>query len=167
MLIHYCIKDILLSYQITFRSTLLESVIHHLLDMVAYINLFKCWLFSQFVLLLLFPDHSDMSVVTILVGNKCDLKYVREVSVEEGRSLAMSENLFFIETSALDATNVVNAFQIVIKDIYRIVSRKVLAANLRKTSSAFSNTKVVALQEDCEEEVHEGEVHTKSKCCFG
>ena len=145
----------------------IARVIHHLSDMVAHINLFKWGSFSQFVLLLFYPDHSDMSVVTILVGNKCDLKHVREVSVEEGRSLAMSENLFFIETSALDATNVVNAFQIVIKEIYRIVSRKILAANLRKTSSAFGNTKVVALQEDCEEEVHEGEVHAKSKCCFG
>ena len=166
MLIHYSIKDIFLSYQITLRSTLLESFIIYWTWLLISISSNGGCLHNSFCFFF-FPDHSDMSVVTILVGNKCDLKYVREVSVEEGRSLAMSENLFFIETSALDATNVVNAFQIVIKEIYRIVSRKVLAANLKKTSSAFSNTKVVALQEDCEEEVHEGEVHTKSKCCFG
>jgi Ras-related protein Rab-11A len=97
----------------------------------------------------------------MLVGNKCDLEHLREVSVEEGQSLAQSESLFFIETSALDSTNVVNAFQMVIKEIHSIVSRKILASNLTKDSSTFNNTRVVALQEDCEEEV----VHVKSRCC--
>ena len=100
----------------------------------------------------------------MLVGNKCDLKHLREVSVEEGRSLARSKSLFFIETSALDSTNVVHAFQTVIEEIHSIVSRKILASNLRKDSSTFSSAKVVALQEDCKEEV----VHAaKSRCCSG
>lgn len=70
--------------------------------------------------------HSDTTVAMMLVGNKCDLEDIRDVSVEEAKSLAESEGLFFIETSALDSTNVKMAFEIVIREIYNNVSRKVL-----------------------------------------
>ena len=68
----------------------------------------------------------------MLVGNKCDLDDIREVSVEEGKSLAEEEGLFFIETSALDATNVMKAFEIVIHEIYDKVSRKILSSDSYK-----------------------------------
>lgn len=68
----------------------------------------------------------------MLVGNKCDLDNIREVSVEEGRSLAEEEGLFFIETSALDSTNVMKAFEIVIREIYDKVSRKILNSDSYK-----------------------------------
>ncbi|KAL3684063.1 hypothetical protein R1sor_002085 [Riccia sorocarpa] len=73
--------------------------------------------------------HSDASVVTMLVGNKCDLHNARDISTEDGNALAEKENLFFIETSALDATNVNKAFQTVVREIYRIVSKKVISAD--------------------------------------
>lgn len=80
--------------------------------------------------------HSDASVVVMLVGNKCDLDHIREVSQEEATSLAQRENLSFIETSAMDATNVTNAFQTVVKEIYKIVSKK----SLTSSTSMKSNT---------------------------
>jgi len=46
----------------------------------------------------------------MLVGNKSDLKHLREVKTEEASMFAKKNNLAFIETSALDATNVENAF---------------------------------------------------------
>ena len=49
---------------------------------------------------------------------------MHKISVEEGRSLAEAEGLFFMETSALDATNVETAFQILIQDIYTNITRK-------------------------------------------
>ncbi|KAJ7541404.1 hypothetical protein O6H91_10G058100 [Diphasiastrum complanatum] len=82
--------------------------------------------------------YSDASVVTMLVGNKCDLAHLREVSVEEGTALAEAESLFFIETSALDSTNVKSAFQTVIKEIYGIVSRKNLSADYSKGDLVIS-----------------------------
>ncbi|GAB2295795.1 hypothetical protein Dimus_029951 [Dionaea muscipula] len=39
--------------------------------------------------------HSDMNVVTILVGNKSDLKDAREVTTAEGKSVAEVQGLFF------------------------------------------------------------------------
>ncbi|KAJ0035117.1 hypothetical protein Pint_25579 [Pistacia integerrima] len=36
-------------------------------------------------------SHSDTTVARMLAGNKCDLEGIREVSVEEGKSLAEAE----------------------------------------------------------------------------
>lgn len=92
--------------------------------------------------------HSDMNVVTILVGNKSDLRDAREVTTAEGNSLAESQGLFFIETSALDSSNVAAAFQTVVKEIYSILSRKVMqSGELKKNdSSSLSSGRTVVLQ---------------------
>jgi len=51
---------------------------------------------------------------------------LRSVSTEDAQSFCEKEGLSFIETSALDATNVEKAFQHILTDIYHIVSKKVL-----------------------------------------
>ncbi|KAI3765345.1 hypothetical protein L2E82_15376 [Cichorium intybus] len=104
--------------------------------------------------------HSDMNVVSILVGNKSDLKDVREVSMEEGKSLAESEGLFFMETSALDSSNVSCAFEMVVKEIYNILSRKVM--EVKKPEPLLSGSgKTVVLETDSDQE----NVTKKSWCC--
>ncbi|XP_031264496.1 ras-related protein RABA5b-like [Pistacia vera] len=76
--------------------------------------------------------HCDTTVARMLVGNKCDLENIRDVSIEEGRSLAEEEGLFFMETSALESTNVQTAFEIVIRDIYSNISKKVINSDAYK-----------------------------------
>ncbi|EFJ14825.1 rab family GTPase [Selaginella moellendorffii] len=71
--------------------------------------------------------HADNNIVVMLVGNKSDLGNLRAVSVEEAKDLAEREELFFMETSALEATNVDSAFFSVLTEIYRIVSKKSLS----------------------------------------
>eukprot|EP00983_Pelagomonas_calceolata_P072249 1151630-Pelagomonas_calceolata.AAC.3 len=71
-------------------------------------------------------DHADSNIVISLVGNKSDLKHLRSVSTEDAQSFCEKEGLSFIETSALDSTNVEKAFQHILTDIYHIVSKKVL-----------------------------------------
>jgi len=71
-------------------------------------------------------DHTDVNIVVMLVGNKSDLLHLRAVSVEEGKSFAERESLYFMETSALDSTNVENSFTQVLTQIYRIVSKRSL-----------------------------------------
>ncbi|KAF6999910.1 hypothetical protein CFC21_015883 [Triticum aestivum] len=94
--------------------------------------------------------HSDMNVVTILIGNKTDLKHAREVSTAEGKALAEAQGLFFMETSAMDSSNVTAAFQTVVKEIYSILSRKVFQSQEQKKSElqSLSNGKAVVLQSD-------------------
>lgn len=62
----------------------------------------------------------------MLVGNKADLRHLRAVPTEEAKQFASENGLSFIETSALDASNVELAFQNILTDIYRIVSTKAL-----------------------------------------
>ena len=56
---------------------------------------------------------SDASNITVmLVGNKCDLEHCREVDTEEGKQAAreIMDNCLFMETSAMDGTNVQDFF---------------------------------------------------------
>jgi len=71
-------------------------------------------------------DHADSNIVIMLVGNKSDLKHLRAVPTEEAKVFASENGLSFIETSALDASNVESAFQNILTEIYRIVSNKAL-----------------------------------------
>ncbi|XP_022734189.1 ras-related protein RABA5e-like [Durio zibethinus] len=88
-------------------------------------------------------SHSDTTVARMLVGNKCDLENVREVTLEEGKSLAEAEGLFFLETSALDSTNVRTAFEMVIREIYNNVSRKVLNSDSYKAELTVNRVSLV------------------------
>jgi len=56
-------------------------------------------------------DHADTNIVIMLVGNKSDLRHLRAVPTEEAKEFASQHGLSFIETSALDASNVELAFQ--------------------------------------------------------
>lgn len=93
--------------------------------------------------LLLLPVHSDTTVARMLVGNKCDLENIRAVSVDEGKALAEAEGLFFVETSALDSTNVKTAFEMVILDIYNNVSRKQLNSDTYKDELTVNRVSLV------------------------
>lgn len=83
-------------------------------------------------------EHADSDIVILLVGNKCDLRHIRAVSTEEGAAFAGTmiymkwdfinilslekHGLFFIETSALDATNVDKAFETILEGKMIILS---------------------------------------------
>ncbi|CAN6336803.1 unnamed protein product, partial [Urochloa humidicola] len=71
-------------------------------------------------------DHTDANIVIMLVGNKADLRHLRAVSTEDAKAFAEKENAFFMETSALEAMNVEDAFTEVLTQIYRVVSKKAL-----------------------------------------
>ncbi|OAY39697.1 ras-related protein RABA2a [Manihot esculenta] len=73
-------------------------------------------------------DHADANIVIMLIGNKTDLKHLRAVATEDAQSYAEREGLSFIETSALEATNVEKAFQTILSEIYRIISKKSLSS---------------------------------------
>ncbi|XP_042483395.1 ras-related protein RABA2a-like [Macadamia integrifolia] len=73
-------------------------------------------------------DHADSNIVIMLIGNKTDLEHLRAVATEDAQSFAEKEGLSFIETSALEATNVEKAFHNILAEIYRIVSKKHLSS---------------------------------------
>lgn len=74
-------------------------------------------------------DHADQNIVIMLVGNKSDLRHLRSVPTDEAKLFAERNGLSFIETSALDSTNVETAFQNIltgIKSTYCKVNLKIL-----------------------------------------
>lgn len=84
-------------------------------------------------------DHADANIVIMLVGNKSDLRHLRAVPTEEAKQFASTSlaicalfldmltvigenNLSFIETSALDASNVELAFQNILTGAFHVSS---------------------------------------------
>jgi Ras-related protein Rab-11A len=80
----------------------------------------------------------------MLVGNKSDLKHLRAVPTEEAKTFAAENGLSFIETSALDASNVESAFQTILTDIYRIVSSKQLEQSADPIKPSTGDTLTVS-----------------------
>lgn len=70
--------------------------------------------------------HADKNIVIMLIGNKSDLGTLRAVPMEDAMEFAERENLCFIETSALEATNVESAFLTVLSEIYSVISKRTL-----------------------------------------
>ena len=91
--------------------------------------------------------HADKNIVIMLVGNKSDLGSLRAVPTEDAKEFAQRESLFFMETSALESTNVESAFLTVLTEIYRVVSKKALIANDEQeavgNSSLLKGTNIV------------------------
>ncbi len=55
-------------------------------------------------------QNGNPDMVIMLIGNKCDLDTRRQVSTEEGERFAKENGLIFMETSAMTAFNVEEAF---------------------------------------------------------
>ncbi|TYI26204.1 hypothetical protein ES332_A05G099400v1 [Gossypium tomentosum] len=82
-------------------------------------------------------DHADSNIVIMMAGNKSDLNHLRAVTEEDGQALSEREGLSFLETSALEATNIEKAFQTILTEIYHIISKKALAAQEAAASTAI------------------------------
>jgi len=59
--------------------------------------------------------HDVDEMPMILVGNKCDLEHLRQVSTSEGKDLAKSFCAHFLETSAKNRTNIEEVFTSVVR----------------------------------------------------
>lgn len=90
--------------------------------------------------------HADKNIVIILIGNKSDLEDQRAVPTEDAKEFAQTEGLFFLETSALIATNVEEAFLTVLTEIFNIVNKNNLVAGddqVNANPASLSGKKIV------------------------
>jgi Ras-related protein Rab-11A len=108
-------------------------------------------------------SHSDTNITIMLLGNKSDLGSLRQVPTEEAKEFSEKHGLFFLETSALDSTNVESAFLSVLSEVYRLVSKKSLVADeslVNGKSALLPGTKI-SLPEHGNEVVNS----TTKGCC--
>nr|DAD41061.1 TPA_asm: hypothetical protein HUJ06_015384 [Nelumbo nucifera] len=105
--------------------------------------------------------HADKNIVIILIGNKCDLESQRAVPTEDAKEFAEKEGLFFLETSALEATNVETAFLTVLTEIFNIVNKKNLVAGEDQSNGNLGSLagKKIIIPGPAQE------IPTKSKMC--
>lgn len=75
--------------------------------------------------------NANKNVYKILVGNKCDLEDKRTVSYQQGKELAETYGMQFIETSAKSNTNVDEAFH--------LLGREVMKMSLNDKEKNFGN----------------------------
>ena len=75
--------------------------------------------------------NANKNVYKILVGNKCDLEDKRTVSYQQGKELAETYGIQFIETSAKSNTNVDEAFH--------LLGREVMKMSLNDKEKNFGN----------------------------
>mmetsp|Transcript_7836 Transcript_7836/g.23667 ORF Transcript_7836/g.23667 Transcript_7836/m.23667 type:complete len:209 (+) Transcript_7836:244-870(+) len=101
-------------------------------------------------------ENSDTNMVIMLVGNKCDLGHSRAVSTEEGAAFASRHSLSFIETSALDATNVTEAFTQILTEIYRQTGNKTMDDNKTEKPMLGESIKITDPSKDSSK---------KKSCC--
>ena len=93
-------------------------------------------------------DHAEPNIVVMLVGNKSDLRHLRAVETDEAMAFSEQHNLAFIETSALDSSGVDTAFQRILTEIYRLMSRRNMAAEENATPSQLSAGQTISLNKD-------------------
>ncbi|KAJ7864672.1 ras family-domain-containing protein [Mycena leptocephala] len=101
-----------------YRGAAGALLVYDITKHATYVNLIR-WLKEL-------RDHADSNIVIMLVGSKSDLKHLRAVPTDEAKAFAEENGLSFIETSALDASNVEGAFQTILTDICRILSSRSL-----------------------------------------
>eukprot|EP00727_Mastigamoeba_balamuthi_P007132 m51a1_g3039 putative ras-related protein rab-11a (244) ;mRNA; f:928271-931637 len=89
--------------------------------------------------------NAPTNIVVMLVGNKSDLRNLREVSTEDARAFSEKNGLTFIETSALDSTNVQGAFDEIISAIYSRANQSTSASKADATSGRVRLVSVMTM----------------------
>uniref|UniRef100_A0A671W8A7 RAB11a, member RAS oncogene family, like n=1 Tax=Sparus aurata TaxID=8175 RepID=A0A671W8A7_SPAAU len=91
-------------------------------------------------------DHADNNIVIMLVGNKSDLRHLRAVPTDEAKAFAEKHGLSFLETSALDSSNVELAFHTILTAIYNIVSQRQMSGRSDSDFSPASNVVPITVE---------------------
>lgn len=94
-------------------------------------------------------DFADEKILIILVGNKSDLHYLREVPTEMGIEYATKHNLLFIETSALNSENINQCFVDLITKIHQTNTDKFFILGTSKP--VISSTPILIKKPEAEE----------------
>ena len=103
--------------------------------------------------------NSSEDVLIVLIGNKNDLENERKISLAEATKKAEQNKIFFCETSALQATNIDHAFNLMIEQLaQKLVNNKENEKNDKKEE----DYKGITLDTSNN---NQNEKKEKKKCC--
>jgi len=110
--------------------------------------------------------HVDPGILVMLVGNKSDMESLREVTTEEAKEFAHKNKLSFIEASAKESTNVAEAFERLIQEIYKQVNSTPQDGDF-EVDSKSSETKLSKQTKtiDLSKQLPKGSGKKADKCC--
>ena len=95
----------------------------------------------------------------MIIGNKSDLKDEREVSTENALEKAKNLNIPFMETSALESINIKEAFESILKEMYKEFKKE-------EKIKADLNNRPEGIKLDTKEMILEKEILSKGiECC--
>ena len=100
-------------------------------------------------------NYADKKLSVILVGNKNDLDNEREVKKEQGEIKAKDYGIAFLETSALNGTNIEIAFKTLVEEVYSKCHKEFESI----TNVEIMNEKIINLQDN------NNTSSDKLKCC--
>ncbi|EWS72497.1 small guanosine triphosphatase family Ras family protein (macronuclear) [Tetrahymena thermophila SB210] len=108
-------------------------------------------------------EHSDVQIVTMLIGNKCDLADQRNISKDAASKFAQEYDMAYLETSALHSTNVEQAFHQIIKYIY---DSTISGNTQRKSIAKFGkNIQTLSLENKLKNKDQKQESEDNKKSC--
>jgi small GTP-binding protein len=103
-------------------------------------------------------NNGDRELIILLVGNKIDLKNDRAIGTDEGIRFSRHEKLLFIETSAQDAVNVTDMFNLLIGHIVHRLSSEDVGDDTTSIKAKLVSPKGIVIAPAPEREV--------SSCCI-
>ncbi|KAF9181591.1 Ras- protein Rab-11B [Haplosporangium sp. Z 767] len=107
-------------------------------------------------------EHAGANIIIMLVGNKSDLRHLRAVGTEDAKDFAEKHKLMFLETSALDGTNISQAFKQVMTEIHKAVSTSTPANGLPGLKPGHGKTVMPSLESSVTSEA----TAAKGGCCY-
>nr|ACU23574.1 unknown [Glycine max] len=123
-----------------YRGALGAMLVYDITKRATFVNVGK-WLHEL-------REFGGEDMVVVLVGNKSDLDQSRQVEREEGKVVAETEELCFMETSALQNLNVDEAFLEMITKIHDIISQKSLETKMNGTALNLPSGKEIHIADE-------------------
>ena len=119
-----------MNYSIYFRTAACAIIIYDVTQRYMFDEIDK-WIYEV-------DKFSNNNLVKILCGSKIDLSDKRVVTTEEGMLKAEQNGMLFIETSAVDGTNINELFELAAKEIKKRFEDGALAVGIKLKNVAVA-----------------------------
>jgi Ras-related protein Rab-11A len=111
--------------------------------------------------------HVHPQTVIMLIGNKCDLEHLRAIKKDVATKFAEDKRLLFLETSALDTTNVDKAFEWLVQEIYKTVNSGAAGQPIPTQDGKKDKTQTAGVPINLHDPKSAAEAAKKKKKCCG